>query len=180
MKRTGNAPRRASGPKTLEGTPEAKRQAAVVLEVLSGLRGPSEGSEAMGVSLNRYYQLETRALQGLIAALEPRPKGRQRRPEDEIGKLRHDNERLTRELARAQALVRAAQRSIGLPAVPKPTKGRRMKGTVETKGKRVRRRRRVVRATKAIAALRQPAPPAPATKPETVRGETKPSPAAAS
>ena len=142
------------GPKTLTGTAQAKRQTAVILEVLSGLRGPSEGSEAMGVSLNRYYQLETRALQGMILALEPRPKGRQRSPEDEIGALKDDKERLERELARSQALVRAAQRSMGIPAPPRENR-RRMKGKAGKSEKPVRRRRRVVRATKAIAVLRQ-------------------------
>jgi hypothetical protein len=175
MSRKKNTVHPPAGPKTLEGSAEAKRQAAVVLEVLSGLRGPSEGSEAMGLSLNRYYQLETRALQGLIAALEPRPRGRQRRPEDEIGMLRHEKERLERELARAQALVRAAQRSIGIPAATRDHR-RSMKGkAVGQDGKPVRRRRRVVRATKAIAMLRQTVEMTPRAEP---RAESKPSPAA--
>lgn len=143
------------GPKTLTGSKEAKRQAAVLLEVLSGLRGPQQGSEALGVSLNRYYQLETRALQGLIAALEPRPKGRQRTVESELEQLRQDKERLSRELTRNQALLRAAQRSLGLPKARSESNGRRLAGKHGTASKR-KRRSRTVRATKAIAALRQP------------------------
>jgi hypothetical protein len=145
--------RPTSGPQTLQGSREAKRQAAVLLEVLSGLRGPQEGSQALGVSLNRYYQLETRALQGFIQALEPRPKGRQRTPESELAELRRDKERLTRELSRNQALLRAAQRSLGLPRARAESNGSKLRGKVKTT--KSRRRTRTVRATKAIAALRR-------------------------
>ena len=144
------------GPKVLTGSQEAKRQAAVLLEVLSGLRGPQQGSEALGVSLNRYYQLETRALQGLITALEPRPKGRQRTVESELEQLEQDKARLSRELRRNQALLRAAQRSLGLPKTrTTEPNGRRLSGKHGTASKG-KRRTRTVRATKAIAALRQP------------------------
>jgi len=134
-------------PKTLTGSRDAKRAAAVVLEVLSGLMGPSEGSETLGTSLNRYYELETRALQGLVTALEPRPKGRQRTPEDAIRALEKEKKKLERELTRAQTLVRAAQRTIGLPSKPsrKSTKARSKPKT-----------RRVHRGRKAVARLRAP------------------------
>ena len=49
----------------LTGSHEAKRQGAVILEVLCGLRDAKAGADAMRVTANRYYQLETRALQGL-------------------------------------------------------------------------------------------------------------------
>src|SRR6516164_6368790 len=57
---------------------EAKRLAAAVLEVLAGTRGPSEAAAALSISLPRYYQLEGRALEGLLAACEPRRGGRAR------------------------------------------------------------------------------------------------------
>jgi hypothetical protein len=136
---------RKAGPKTLVGSAEAKRQAAVVLEVLSGSRNTEEASRALGVALSRYYVLETRALQGLIGALEPRPKGRRHRPEDELAKLRRDTHRLERDLARTQALVRAAQRSMGIPAVASESRLR---------GKGRRKRRATSRAMRAVTALR--------------------------
>jgi hypothetical protein len=142
---------RPTGPKTLTGSREAKRLAAVLLEVLSGERGPQAGCAALGISLSRYYVLETRALQGMIAALEPLPKGRQKRPEDRIAEVERERKRLERELARSQALLRASQRSLGLPSA-KP--GRRGKVTKAT-GKRKRRQRRIVRAKNAIAVLSQ-------------------------
>ena len=72
---------------TLKGTPEARRQAALILEVLGGLRGPSDAAKAMGVALPRYYVLETRALQALIKAMEPLPRGPGRNPDAEIAAL---------------------------------------------------------------------------------------------
>jgi hypothetical protein len=45
-----------------------KRQAAAILEVLAGARTPTEAATALAVSLPRYYQLESRALEGLVAA----------------------------------------------------------------------------------------------------------------
>ena len=133
----------------LIGSAEAKRQAAVILEVLSGLRRTEDASAAMKVSLPRYYLLETRALQGLITALEPRPKGRQRRPEDEIAQLLKEKGRLQRELGRTQALVRASQRALGIPQVPKEEDGGKL-------GKTGRRKRRAtIRAVRTVRALRR-------------------------
>ena len=137
------------GPKTLTGSRVAKRQAAVILEVLSGLRDTRDGSTALGVSVNRYYQLETRALQGLIAALEPRPKGRQQSPETRLAMVERERGRLKQELGRYQALLRSAQRSLGLASLPRKTK----RGKLGSKDK-PRRRRTVKRGLRAVAALR--------------------------
>ena len=98
----------------LTGSRKAKQGAAVILEVFAGIRGAQEAGEALGVSPNRYYQLEARALQGLVAAMEPRPRGRTLTPEREREKLAAENTRLEKELLRYQALVRTAQRTIGL------------------------------------------------------------------
>jgi hypothetical protein len=142
-----------TGPKTLKGSQEAKKQAAIVLEVLSGVRGPQEGCEVMGVSLSRYYQLETRGLQGLITALEPKARGRQSRPEDEIAKLRDENRRLKRDNIRNQSLLRSVERSIGIRSTIAG------KGKTKAKKKTGRRRVKVSRATRVIGALRKPEAP---------------------
>ena len=146
---------RPVGPGTLEGSTAAKRQAVVLLEVLSGAKGPQEGSASLGISLNRYYQLETRGLQGMIRALEPRPRGKQQTAEQKLALAEADRSRLQREVSRYQALLRAAQRSVGL----KPPPGRKL-GSKGTETSKRRRRTRTVRATKAIAALSQPQPDA--------------------
>ncbi|HMH52282.1 MAG TPA: hypothetical protein VK548_18735 [Candidatus Acidoferrum sp.] len=140
-----------SQPRPLTGDEGAKRSAALILEVLAGLRTPTEASEALGVTAMRYYVLERRALEGMVQALQPRPKGKRRRPEDALQEAGREKVRLEREMGRLQALVRAAQRTMGLP--PAPSREKR-------KGDKRRRRRPQVRAVKAMALLRTPAPEA--------------------
>ena len=161
---TSKRKRSSTGP-SLAGSQTAKRHASVILEVLSGVRGPQEGSEAMGVSANRYYQLEARALAGLIAALEPRPKGKQQTPQRRIAALESENRTLRKELTRQQSLLRAAQRSLGVPQTPK-------RGKLADKaepGKPKRRRRGVVRGLKIAKALSDAQAPKPAA-PEVATG----------
>jgi len=123
---------------------EAKLQAAVVLEVLGGQRTPTDAAGALGISLPRYYVLEGRALEGLLGALGPRPRGPRRSAERELEGARRDLERAERERARAQALLRAQGRALGLRA-PEPAKPR-------AAGKR--RRKPAARALRAAALLR--------------------------
>jgi hypothetical protein len=47
----------------------------VILEVLAGMRTPTEAATVVGLSVPRYYLWEQRALEGLVRACEPRPKG---------------------------------------------------------------------------------------------------------
>ena len=94
---------------------QAKRLAAAILEVLAGARTPTEAATALGLSVPRYYQMEAQALRGLLAACEPKPRGRVRTVETEVKTLSKENQRLQRELTRHQALARAAQRAVGLP-----------------------------------------------------------------
>jgi hypothetical protein len=102
----------------------------------------------LGVSVPRYYHLESRALRAFIEGCEVRPRGRVRSPERELVALRRQQERLQRELTRHQTLVRVAQRTIGLTP-PSPS-------TKPAPGKK-RRRRPVVRALKAAKHLQQEA-----------------------
>src|SRR6266705_2004561 len=148
-----NTKRTRPQPRPLMGDGGAKRSAALSLEVLAGLRTPSEASTALGVTTMRYYVLERRALEGMVQSLAPRPKGKRRRPEDALAEAGREKVRLEREKGRLQALVRAAQRTMGLPPPPSREK---------TKGDTRRRRRPQVRAVKAMALLRAPVPvPAP-------------------
>ncbi|MCE9560977.1 MAG: hypothetical protein K8U57_02875 [Planctomycetes bacterium] len=104
-----------------ETSKEAKRMALAILDVLVGSRTPLQAAECLGVSLPRYYQLESRALDGLLAACEPRPRGRQTSMESELASARKDVDRLKRELTRYQSLVRLTQRTVGVPP-PAPAK----------------------------------------------------------
>jgi hypothetical protein len=128
---------RPSGSTALAGTAAAKQLAAVVLEVLSGACGPAAGSQRLGISLPRYYALETRGLQALVAALEPRPRGRMRQVDSAA--VRREQERLERDVLRLQALVRTLQRAVAVAPPPKEAR---------------RRRKTKPRATKVIAQLR--------------------------
>jgi hypothetical protein len=134
------------GPRTTGGSRDAKKIAAAILEVLGGVRLPSDAATALNTSLPRYYLLESRALSGLIAACEPRPIGRVRSTESELAQEKKEADRLRRECARLQALLRAAQRTVGLtaPAVPKAS---------DVKGKGRRKRKPTVRALKAAELL---------------------------
>ena len=120
-----------TGPTTLRGSKRARQIIVVVLEALSGELGTTEAAEKLGVSLSRYYQLETRALKGMLEAVEPRARGPQKTPEREIKALRAEKKLLAKELRRHQALLRAAHRSVGLPATGKKTAS--SKGRARTK-----------------------------------------------
>jgi hypothetical protein len=128
---------------------EARQLAAVVLEVLAGVRTPMAAAQALGVSLPRYYAVELRALEGLVAACAPRPKGRVRSAASELAALQRECEQLRRDCARQQALVRASQRTIGLTAPPPPS---------PRPGKKRHSRKPTVRALKAARLLREETP----------------------
>jgi len=132
-----SAPSQGRTAKTTPAGREARRQAALILEALGGLRSATEAAEAMGIAPARYYVLERRAIRGLIEALEPRPPGRQRSLEAELEHFRREKERLERELLRYQALHRASQRAIGVPREDGAAPARRRK----KKATRVRRRK---------------------------------------
>jgi hypothetical protein len=103
-------------------SPEARRLAAAILEVLAGVQAPSEAAKGLGISLARYYQLEMRAVAGLVIACEDRRRRRGRGPSagNDMISLRRECEQLRRECARQQALARATRRTVGLGPEPSP------------------------------------------------------------
>jgi hypothetical protein len=137
-----------------DNTRDARRIAAAVLEVLAGARTPTEAAGTLSLSVPRYYQIEARALRGLLAACEAQPRGPGRSLDKELAALQRDNQRLQRDLSRQQALMRAAARTVGLtppPATPPSKPGKKI------------RKRRVARALSVATRLQQngasPAPP---------------------
>jgi len=155
-KRPGTAPTPRGG-----ASEQARRQAAAILEVLAGVRRPSEAAQALGTSLPRYYQLEQRALVGLVSACEPAPRGPRQDQNRQLAKLERERQRLQRECDRQQALVRVAQRSLGLaPPAAKPPGKDPTAAADGTAGKRRRNRRPAVRALKAARALAKDVPAA--------------------
>jgi hypothetical protein len=127
---------------------DARRLAAAILEVLAGVRTPTEAAQQLAISLTRYDIDEGRALQGLVAACEPRPRGRVRTPETELVSVRRECEQLRRQCARQQALVRVTQRSIGLVPAAAPAAKPDRAGV-----KKRRQRKPTARALKAAAVL---------------------------
>src|SRR5437660_5146904 len=146
-----------------EHSREVQRLAAAILEVLAGARTPAQAASALNVSLPRYYQVEARALRGLVAACAPQPRGPGHSAEREVEKLRRQQERLERELTRQQTLVRLAQRSLGLtPPKPEP----------KPKPGQKRRRRPVVRALQAAVHLQKQSQETPAAETAPVAEKT--------
>ena len=151
-------PGSSRGPKPRHGTPklrpeglsrEARQQAAAILEVLAGVRTPTEVAQQLAISLTRYYIIEGRALQGLVAACAPRPQGRVRTPASELAVLRRECEQLRRQVARQQALLRVTERTVGLSGAAPSAKSDR------TSPKK-RHRKPKARALQAAAVLREP------------------------
>jgi hypothetical protein len=130
-----------------EASREARQLAAAILEVLAGAQAPGDAARALGLSLARYYQLERRALAGLVAACENRRRKGRVPPGGELAALRRECERLRRECHRHQALVRAARRAVGLAPAPPPEP--------PAEGRPRRKRRPTARALR-MAALLQP------------------------
>lgn len=133
--------RSKTGPRALVASAVATRFATMVLEVLAGVMTPMKAAASAGIAVQRYYTLENRALSGLIAALEPKPKGRRVGSADAMARLEADNRRLSREVSRLAALVRLSHRQAGLA----DQKARTSSGR--------KRKSPSVRALKAIASL---------------------------
>jgi hypothetical protein len=151
-----------------DASPQARRLAAVILEVLAGTQTPCEAAAAVSLSLARYYQLELRAVAGLVAACEVRHRGRGRSPGNDLTQLRQECERLRRECARQQALVRATRRTVGLASTAPQ---------VPAEGSRQRKRRPTARALKMAALLQPPeANPSQAPGPDTAEPATSSGP----
>lgn len=134
---------------------EANRRAAVILEVLAGERLPSAAAQALGISITHYYLLERKALEGLLAACEARPRGRAApTAEQQLARLERELEASRRQCQRQAALVRATQRAVGLPAAAPAAADSKGAGHAKrpAKGKR-RRRRPTVRALRAARVL---------------------------
>lgn len=111
---------KANGPAVIKATRDARQIASMILEVLAGMQTPAEAAEVLGISLPRYYTLELRAINGLIAACEPKPKGRVQSHDSKIEELEKEIARLKKECGRHQALLRSAQRAVGIPDRVKP------------------------------------------------------------
>lgn len=131
---------------------ESRKHAACVLEVLAGLRSPEQAADALGMSLPTYYNLETRALRGLVHGCTPTPPGRTMMLLKQVRSLEIKAATLQKQLGRYQALLRNAQRSAGLVLPP----------ATAPAGKSAAKRKHqpAVRALRAVEALQRDRPSA--------------------
>lgn len=136
-------------------TSDAQRRAAVILEVLAGIRTAQQAAQVLKISVNHYYLLERKALGGLVAACEPAPR-RGPRPDAQrqLEQLQRELARVQQECQRQAALVRATQRAVGVPVTAEADSAARGKARRAGNGK-ARRRRREPRAARAARALRK-------------------------
>ena len=164
--------KRPTGPKARPGTlasDEARRAAVAVLQVMAGELRPSEASARLSLSVNRYYQLEARALEAMVEALEPRARGRRRGRDVELEKLRKAKTRAEHEATRFQALLRVSQRALALSAPTPGAGGSKDKPPLHggRKARRARVRARTVISTlSGEGATMPPQPPAPQGTPD--------------
>jgi len=116
---------RSSSPplKPATASPQARRVASVLLEVLAGVRSTRDAATALGLSPVRFYAVEERAFGGLIAACEPRPSGLPPALSDarELSRLRTLGQRQAQELNQLRSLLRTAQRQLGVATAEAPT-----------------------------------------------------------
>jgi hypothetical protein len=159
---------------------EARRTAAAILEVLAGMRTPSEAAQVLSVSVPRYYALEQRAVASLVAGCEPHLRGPVKSPQRRIAELEREIRRLRQQCDRQRALARAVQRTVGLPmSAPRVAigKGQANRSSPSPMGKKRPTRRPTVRALKAAQMLRDTPPEEPTPVPkvaETVSATSSP------
>ena len=166
------APEASAAPSPPLATHTAQQVAGAILEVLAGVRSITDAALVLGVTPARYYVLEARAVEGLIAACEPRSPG----PATgnalvaEVDRLRAERDRLRDEAARYQALARIAQVAFGpagvQPAAPAGSAAAQRAGrtAVLTAAGRPRKKRtptvRALRLAQQVQQQRQPPPAA--------------------
>lgn len=136
--------------------------AALILEVLAGERSSGEAARELGVSLTRYYILEKRAVEGLMEACAPRPRGPGRSAEREILRLKEEVKRLQSQCRRTANLLRLSQRGLGVSPSDstrsESSKRSARKTAKKTSGKRRRRRSGKARALTLAKKLRSENP----------------------
>jgi hypothetical protein len=139
------------GEKVRQAPVEARKTAAVVLEVLAGVRTPAEAAKELALSPACYYLLEARAMAGLLEACRPKEMGRAKSPDRELAMLRKEKERMQREIQRLIALQRITRRAMGV-AHPSPDHPQKAGGCKE------RKKRKKVRALRAAKIMKNPVP----------------------
>jgi hypothetical protein len=107
----------------------AKRRVMLVLSVLSGAKPVTEAIREAGLTRATYYKLETRALQAMLAALNPltaRPRARRselKAAESRVVALEAQVMALQREKRRAERLLLLTRKTLKLPGTTTTSRG---------------------------------------------------------
>ena len=91
----------------------AKKRVWMILQVLSGQMGVSDAAKAAEVSMTRYYQLEQKALKGMLHALSPAASKERGTPVEQLARIRKKNETLAEENSRQKQILRMARKLWG-------------------------------------------------------------------
>lgn len=102
----------------------ARRRCLLILAVLSGEKPVSDAIAESGLSRNTYYQLEEKALDGMLAALGPTPPGRKPDRGAEIVALQAKLTRLEEEKRRAERLLLLTRKVVRTGRLVLPGLGR--------------------------------------------------------
>lgn len=89
---------------------QARRRAALIVQVQCGQITATEAANQMGVSRKTYYEWEKRALQALVASQQERPGGRPATPHDA------EKERLQEQARQLQEQARVLEQTLAIRA----------------------------------------------------------------
>lgn len=79
----------------------------------------SEACEKLGLSRQRFYELEDRSIAGYLRELAPKPAGRPAKPADPTALLAREVDKLQRENGRLWLYIKVLQRLAGIESVEK-------------------------------------------------------------
>ena len=102
----------------------ARRRCLLILSVLSGMKPVTEAIAETGMSRGSYYQLEEKAIDGMLAALGPTPPGRKPDQSAELAELQAKVEKMEAEKRRAERLLLLTQKVVRKGRLVFPGRGR--------------------------------------------------------
>lgn len=119
-------PRKQSPLAGIEGNETAKKRAWMVLSVLSGQVGVSEAVREEKISPSRYYQLETKALKGMVYALSPEEGQARGTMQERLERAQRKLAKLEEEQARQRQLLRMARKMWGTGSLGTASQGTKL------------------------------------------------------
>lgn len=98
---------------------DVSERARVFLAASVGELSVAEACEKLGISRQRFYELEDRAVGGFLRELAPKPAGRPARPKDPVAALAREIDKLKRENERLWLYIKVLQRLAGIESAEK-------------------------------------------------------------